>query len=108
MIKINTTTGDKMVIPQHKVLAYLHAGFYAANLIAIRIAGEPYNEQKKNIDSFLRQAKVNPNVLYKVTSNFKPQDDLAPMFALAPMNVVFPHEWKSTLGVEKDRTYWYG
>jgi hypothetical protein len=110
MIKINTKEAGKefFVIPTHKLLAFLNLGVESSTIESIRVQHCPYNVQKKNIDEFINRAKKNPKNTYRISRAFIPADELAPMFALAPFNCVFPRQWKDILGAEEDRRYWFG
>lgn len=66
-------------------------------------------EITKHVDKFLAFARSNPQLEFKVTrigcglAGYRDQD-IAPMFKLAPNNCTFDSEWKYWLG--DDFTYW--
>ena len=109
MIKLNTKNHKEfMVIPQHKLLGFLAMGVSSPSIELIRIKDCDYRERKANIDSFIKEARLNPNNKYRIISNFNPMDEIAPMFALPPSNCVFPKRWIDILGKEEGRDYWFG
>lgn len=67
---------------------------------------------KRHVDTFLRYAKANPGVIFKVTAigtglaGFK-HDDIGPMFYDAPINCILPISWRDYVISNSDRKFWF-
>jgi hypothetical protein len=95
-----------VVIGQHKLVAYTSMG--VKDLHCILTKDEDFRDIKRRIEEFLRYAKKRPTSKFWITSTVGNNIDIAPMFAHAPSNVVFPRKWVDILGLEEGRQYWYG
>lgn len=106
MIKINKTHAYKvLVVPAHKMTIYSLSSMTVK--YGVITNGLPYNEIKAEVDRFIKLAKSCPLNSYYITG-FENATDIAPMFALAPLNCVFPLKWEDILGTEEARKYWNG
>jgi hypothetical protein len=60
----------------------------------------PLNKIKRYVDTFIRFAELNPDLQFNVTrigcglAGYE-DDDIAPMFAKAPLNCILPAGWRT-------------
>lgn len=71
----------------------------------------PLEQVKRHVDKFIRYANKHPELTFNVTAigtglaGFT-HDDIAPMFAFAPINCKLPIKWKEHLPHVEGRSFW--
>jgi hypothetical protein len=85
---------------------------YAIPTKDANLAVLPLHDIDKAVGRFVRMANYNSKYTFKVTpigtglAGYT-HDDIAPMFALAEVNLILPYKWKTIIPELEGRKFWY-
>lgn len=98
----------RYVIAMHKESIYRAMLGEQATLFRITVQFCPYPQIKAKVDTLLRYAATNSEVIFRVTNSLGSDIEIAPMFANAPINCILPRVWEPLLYAVEGRRFWQG